>query len=302
MLIHLRRYAPAKKRDQVARVEVLSSHEVTYLGHRYDLKRGVKGEKFAGWLPTRQGRYFTWDDTTLVVHHPDGKQVRLEGTNGFNLALVSATERHLLLALDARQPWTIFNTDTGEKGQVDGQKPTVMFARGPALYSHAVVGGVWLNEGARLTRIDLDARKVAQEIVAPEGSKFIGGTLAEDGRIAVLQRPLSAGLERTEDSIVIFDAAGNRIAERALTPNGSIFLGKDLLISDDTGSRFLLLSEDLETKQKFRASSLVRTASFVCSRWARRAGSSLAVLVNGTTTATHRSRRQKPQLRLWRRR
>lgn len=246
---HVRRYAEPKKRDEVALVEVQSPSTVVYKGALYDLLTGKKGKRFVGFMPTPDGRWFRWDDTTLVVHHADGREARIAGAGGMRLPQTIVVGPSLVFSADGRQPWTVADTATGATlGQLEGQTPDATF--GTPLYNAVIVGAVgdgklWLNEGTRIARFDIASRQRDAVVEAPSGTKFLGGGLGPDETLAVIVRPLERGFERSDDQVMTFTAAGARSAATKLAPMFVTYVGESLFAVDDAGRAFVELDASL---------------------------------------------------------
>jgi len=249
--VHLRRYGKKPGSAEVATIDVIADGQVVYRGHRYDLRTGEKGAKQAGFAHCLDGRYLQWNqtDSALEIHRADGHVVTAHVLGGKVIALVGP---FLVWGDDARQPWMVIDTSTGElAGRVEDQRGDA--THGTVLYSPQSFDPkngrtLWLCEGSRLAELEVEKRRMARTIEADADHVFLGVAALADGHVITLARTLEdkAKHNRSGDRIVLFSPAGERVRD---IPGDVMFLqrlGDHFIVSDDRKEQFVIYDRSLE--------------------------------------------------------
>lgn len=246
---HLHRYAQPKKSLEVPSVEVFSDHEVLARGARYDLRRGEKVGRFAGFAPTRDGRSFRWVDGRLVVAHPDGRAVTVHCDHVMGPPLFAVVGRWLVCSVDGREPMVIVDTDTGERlGSLDVQRP--IETAGYRLFTPTIARSddgrtLWLGETTRVAQYDIASRALVRAVDAPAGEALVSPAVLPSGRVAAIVRSaaMHAACDRSGDRVAIFDADGREAHRIEMGPMNLATVGDWIVAVDDAHKRLVCLDE-----------------------------------------------------------
>lgn len=251
--VHLRRYGKKPGSAEVATIDVCAEAQVVYKGSRYDLRTGEKLAKQAGFAHHLDGRFLQWNDSSLEVHHGDGRTVPVPIIGGKPIGLVGP---FLVYSDDARQPWLVVDTEGGRAvGRVEDQRGDA--THGTVLYSPQVFDPkndrtLWLCEGSRLAELDVEKRRMARTIEGDAEHAFIGVAALPDGHVITLARAIEhkATFKRGSDRIVLFSPTGERLRDIAGEVMFLHRLGDCFIVSDDRKEQFIIYDRSLEPVAK----------------------------------------------------
>jgi hypothetical protein len=244
--VHLRRYGKPKG-DEVASIEVAGDGEVIWRGRRWNLRRGVQGDWFKGFCPALDGRYLRYaargatdSRTRLEIVHPDGRVVTSEPIEIFRGAQFVGP--HLVVEESYKKPPCVID----DTGHIAARMPKT--AHNAATFDPRDGRTLWYVEQASIAQYEIATQATVRRIEAPPGHVFLGIAVAPSGHVLTFERTTKnhQSYHTDDDRLVVFDAAGARVRDRAGAGMSIAPLGDRFVVSHHKERRFVIYDLTLE--------------------------------------------------------
>jgi hypothetical protein len=244
--VHLRRYGKAKG-DETASIEVAGDGEVIYQGRRWNLRTGSQGEPFNGFCPALDGRYLRYaprgatdSRTRLDVVYPDGHVVTSEPIEIYRGARFVGP--YLVVEDSYKKPPAVID----ETGHIAARLAKT--AHNATTFNPNDGRTLWYVEQAAIVQYDVASQTAVRRIEAAPGHVFLGIAVAQSGHVLTIERTTKnhQTYNSDDDRLVLFDADGKRVRDRAGAGMSLAPLGERFIVSQHKHKQFVIYDLSLE--------------------------------------------------------
>ena len=233
--VHLGRYAKAGSQGTTD-VAVVGDGIVWAKGRRWNLRTGEKSGFVPGFDHSQDGRYMQYGDGQNELVHPGGRIVAIGPVAALPQGGQFVGSYFVAGDTYGTKPKLVIDETGKEVGRL------AQTAKNPGLFNPHDGKTLWLNEDAFLAQHDVASLKVLRKIKAPAGTDFVGLAVLASGHVATWERKQGGDLE----TLVVFDAANKRVAQREHRGMSIAPLGTHFVIADHKAKQFVIVDTALE--------------------------------------------------------
>jgi hypothetical protein len=246
LYVHLRRYGKPKG-DETASIEVAGDGEVIFEGRRINLRTGRQGQPFKGFCPALDGRYLRYaargatdSRTRLEVVHPDGHVVTTEPIEIFRGARFVGP--NLIVEDSYKKPSAVIDAT----GHISARLPKT--SQNATTFNPNDGRTLWYAEHATIAQYEVASNSIVRRIEAAPGHVFIGLAVLASGHVLTFERTTKnhKSYRSDDDRLVVFDAEGKRVRDRAGAGISMAPLGECCVVAHHKDKRFVIYDMNLE--------------------------------------------------------